>query len=667
MKGGARKELGIVARRNQLRELAETLFQRAIAGIRAWDPRVTLKKNIAWAVALFLLLLGWLLCRPLIGQMAAGAVCIEAAALLLLYGLVHCALRVTHSLPDFRQARPSLLSIAMFALISAFTTFFVARKVLGDRTVYIWDYVSYWSKTVEQSVQYLKDPFETLANMYESILQEDINTFICLFTSLPMQIFGRSFAAFALIVQIMFNLPATWLIATAGQKLIAKVDIRMPWWICYLVASLCPLIFFPSANAYADSFGLIFVAILLLLAVDFDWHHPQTAHVALMGLVLPFCLISRFYFSFFILDFAALLAVAAVVTILQTSKAKIERTFQRSVVAYVAITAVAVVLMLVCFSELLYRCLDTNFRLVYAAYNRGDLLNKFWDVWENCGGIVILTALAGAVAGCMHRRTRAVTLGLTAGMLLCCVLFFQIQYMGPQHRLLIAPTLALLMVMAVGALWNAVKKQPLRGVAVGACVCLLAANTVVGWSTIRLPQNNLYGLLVNRQVVSQRRDDIDALHELADCLNGLEGNVYVLASSETLNNQTLQYLDYPEKERAVERQFDACEVDTRDGFPMAFFISDVVVVADPPQYHLAPEDQRVVGALAQHFIDDTGFARHYEALKSFQLDDGITATVYQKAEDWLPEDYAELRAEFEGYYPDNPELFAERIRDPKDA
>lgn len=592
--------------------------------------------------------------------MRAGAVCVEATALCLLYGLVVCALKITHSWPDFREGRYSAAKVCLFLAITLFSTYFVFRKVANDHTVYYFDSRNYWARTIFQSDIYLGNPFEALKIVYSSILQDDYNTFICLFMALPVQLLGKSYVAFVMAIQMMFNLPTLWILSTAGQKLLAKCDVRAPWLLCYFVAALCPTIFFPSGLGYPDSLALIFAAMLLLLAIDLRWQKPQISHVAVMGAILPLCMITRRYFSFFIVNFAIMLTIYGLVEVLSLRKRN-RRTLLRAISAYAAVGLLSLGILLVFFRPMLEEALNNDYRVAFSAYNSGQLTQQFGRIYSYNGGVIILPALFGAALGILKRRTRGFSLGLALGTLASCMLFFRIQDMGTHHLLLVSCSLILFMILLVGFLAYGIDLKSWGRIALFvAGGGMLLVNFTMGWTNVPMAANPL-GLFTTYKVLSRQRNDFEALHNLAACANAQKGKVYLLSCCDALNTDTLRYLDYPYKENAVENQYTTHDIDLRDGFPEAFFDSNVIISIDPLRLDHGAENQRVIGALAQHFIDGTGFARHYERLESFQLDGGITATVYRRFEDWTLEDYDALREEFNGYYPDYPELFADRI------
>ncbi len=86
--------------------------------------------------------------------------------------------------------------------------------------------------------------------------------------------------------------------------------------------------------------------------------------------------------------------------------------------------------------------------------------------------------------------------------------------------------------------------------------------------------------------------------------------------------------------------------------------SDYVVVADPPGFHLLPEDQKVVVILAEQFLSKQTIGNAYVKLPfEFTLDDGRQVFIYQKERKFNSEELLKISRMFTEYYPNNKEKF----------
>ncbi|MEG3147983.1 hypothetical protein U1839_25315 [Sphingomonas sp. RT2P30] len=75
--------------------------------------------------------------------------------------------------------------------------------------------------------------------------------------------------------------------------------------------------------------------------------------------------------------------------------------------------------------------------------------------------------------------------------------------------------------------------------------------------------------------------------------------VYVAASSQLINSSILAMGCRDMQPELCPHIAVTQDIDRRDGFPRGMLDADYVVLATPTQYHVRPEDQRVVGVVAR--------------------------------------------------------------------
>jgi hypothetical protein len=205
-----------------------------------------------------------------------------------------------------------------------------------------------------------------------------------------------------------------------------------------------------------------------------------------------------------------------------------------------------------------------------------------------------------------------------------------------------------------------------RAFAIGVLFTALLA----GSSTVFVPKaasiSDLLGSLAPKfQWYPLVRNDFDVLDNLLDRLAELErrrqGDIYVLASSIVLNDSILQnYCRLGPRPRSYcDRILESKHVDKRDGFPRQFLHASYLIFASPTQYHLRPDDQRVIGVLGREVEEGHGIGGSFERLSGeFKLGQGVTAWVYAKVRPFERTDLDALAEEFAQYYPDKRSMFS---------
>ena len=104
------------------------------------------------------------------------------------------------------------------------------------------------------------------------------------------------------------------------------------------------------------------------------------------------------------------------------------------------------------------------------------------------------------------------------------------------------------------------------------------------------------------------------------------------------------------------------DVDLRDGFPSEFLTAKYVVTTTPVQTHLS-SGQHVVTYLADCLHDSSNYlGRHFKKVYEVELDNNVTAEVYEKGSSFTEDDLIKLREYYNTLYPNDTELFADRIK-----
>jgi hypothetical protein len=155
--------------------------------------------------------------------------------------------------------------------------------------------------------------------------------------------------------------------------------------------------------------------------------------------------------------------------------------------------------------------------------------------------------------------------------------------------------------------------------------------------------------LFARYLGPYRRQDYGEIVRLVDYLAREAGDdlkpIYVAASSPYLNDDLLWHanrvlhedvLSYGRKHFWDSRHLNILHwvplADSRDTYPLdKLMASEYVVVATPFQYHLHPEEQKVVQVVVTAFTEPWPFARDFVRLpETFTVGDGVTVVVYRR-------------------------------------
>ena len=91
-----------------------------------------------------------------------------------------------------------------------------------------------------------------------------------------------------------------------------------------------------------------------------------------------------------------------------------------------------------------------------------------------------------------------------------------------------------------------------------------------------------------------------------------------------------------------------------------------MVASDPPQIHLAAEDQQVILEPARQLAGGMGIGAAFERLEGdYALDGGAKAFLYRRNRPVTAEEITELSAALQRSYPDRPYIFEYQSRPPQ--
>jgi hypothetical protein len=434
------------------------------------------------------------------------------------------------------------------------------------------------------------------------------------------------------------------------------------------IVMLSPTFWHPILFGYADAGGIVAIGLILWLCASNDSFPEQRPRdLLVIGVLIPMLVLYRRWYAYWAVSFYIALWIQACVVPFSASKFDAKR-FVRIASGCILQAIVSAAFFFAVAPTFGNRILHTDYADIYSAYRGSSTpFQAFRRIIEMVGLVWFSLAALGAVDALLHRRTRRVAAFLLVQWLAIFVLFARTQDFGPHQLYLLLPTL---LVFATLLITRLVMKETSRRVAVlCGCLLVLATQFLATFS----PRDLWYGkelrgmLLLGVRHPPLARQDINEVDRMLEVMRGLlaeaDDRVYVLASSAIINSDVLQsaYLSLGRYEDVPRRILGTHDVDKRDGFPEGLLTAQYVIVADPIQYHLRPEDQRVVGIPAQQVLDQEGIGAAFMKLPcEFTLDEAVKIYVYQKIRPISEPEVASLSAALRTFYPDRQQVYEPR-------
>lgn len=550
-------------------------------------------------------------------------------------------------------------------LANAFVVYYVAQ----ERYVYYWDNSHYWHRYRDLTALLAEHPLATLDSLIDSVRRDDYNSLPVLPLVPWGWLFGTGRLPYILAITNIYLLPAVLVMGLLVRRLFHPHSSRRPF-VPFLLAItslfLFHMLWVAVLRGFPDVVGIVLIGGILLLHLTEPLAEQGLDRLVATGLLLCLLVLLRRWYAFWVVAFFLALAVARGLDIYQRYGIAWEH--YRTPVRNAAIIGLTFTLVLFGLATpFALRAMHTDYSDIYSAYRfNNSLIEVVRDVARKFGWVEIVVGLAGLAWLTVREETRVAGSFLFVQFCMIFVLFGRTQVFGVQHVYLLIPGIAVGIASVVISLWERMATGLWRATSVGCVFAMLAVSSLTAFASGAVSiAEHLSGLFPSTRFYPPFRNDIGVLENLLDSVVALElkqpGDIYVLASSGILNSHILQNACRlgPRPRSFCDRILNTHDVDKRDGFPRQFLQATYLVAASPTQYHLRPDDQRVVGVLARDVIGGSGIGASFRRLPGeFTLDDGVTVRIYAKVRPFKRADLNALEDEFNGYYPGRARLFS---------
>lgn len=501
-----------------------------------------------------------------------------------------------------------------------------------------WDYAGYYKETLRCGVLLAEDIPAFFAALYRSMLESDYTLLPTLFIAPLHRLLGGSYSVYIFLIYNVFLVPFLVVFSVFISEVTPK---------CVPLVFLFTPFIGPALRGYLDGAGLIYICVWLYLIYKGTFRKMAVTEDVILGLLSVLLVFTRRWYLFFLVGSAIALVASSAFFWLFNRKAPLWTVVKNLLICGgTTLTVVAVF-----FFPYLMRLFTNNMADAYSAYMFGDF---WWNIkyFIRYYGLIPGAFYALGLWGLRRKKYRQFTLFLLFQIPIMFFLFTRIQTVSYHHQYLFAPGIFLLGAIGVASLpkWN-------RGIRIAYAAVLALAFVYVFAPVSGIEAGNLFSSVR----FAPKTMETEGVYRLRDRLNALTdeegGYVYVLASSETLNDDILQNSMLPEKENAVQNLLGTNHVDKRDGIPNHLLICKFIVVAEPVQVHLGADNQQVVDFFAREILDGT-YTPNLQRIESIPVADGVTAHIYRRNAGFSQTFLERVQAHFNAVYPDHESLFS---------
>jgi len=559
------------------------------------------------------------------------------------------------------KSPPALVSLIGLAILAnAFAAYYVAQ----EHTIYFWDHSGYWVQYIDLSKLLAQHPISALRQVISSVRYSDYGL-LPVVPLVPFEwIFGPSRQAYILAVTNIYMLPGAFLIALLAQRMTSAGPSAFSLVSATTIILALHSLWVPVLQGWPEAAGLLVIGVILLLHFAEPFSEQRWTNLITTGLLLCLLMLLRRWYAYWVAAFFPALAVAQGLNIYQRYGLALQH-YIIPVRNAVVIGLTFLLALFGCAWPFAWRAITTDYSDIYSAFRTSNsLLETAVSLSFYFGWLIFFGGLIGLLTLVRRRQTRLIATFLLVQSFVAFVLFARTQDFIHHHYLLF-PAIASGFVAITIDIARQITGGFRRAAALGILLAILLAGSSAVFFSRAEPVSKILGVLAPQfHWYPAVRNDFDALDRLLDRLEELErrrpGDVYVLASSTVLNESILQnYCRLGPRPRAFcDRFLISNHVDKRDGFPRQLLNASYLIFASPTQYHLRPDDQRVIGLLAREVEARHGIGGSFERLSGeFRLDGNVTTSVYEKTRPFEKSDLEALSAEFIKYYPDRRAIF----------
>lgn len=549
---------------------------------------------------------------------------------------------------------------------------FVYYTIEQNHFVYYWDYSGYWTLCISQMDAVFAEPLEAFGALVQSIKHDEYNLLLPTLLALPLKVFGVTYTHYILIIYVLFLVPTFLIISFAGFRIIATLhqSIKSPflaWSMIYMFAVFFPRFYYPMLRGYVDVACLIPSALLILLITD--WNPLVKLKDNLqknisISLLLILSMLFRRYFAYFVVGFVVgAIALTAYVLIQPENRSCIKASLKNIFLNFLFLGIFSLAILLLFFSEFLFRSISTDYASQYVAYNL-PLLDKISGLSSRFGYILIPLILASIAIPIYKNKNARQIIFLSIFSVCVPTFFFGVQRMDQHHSYTITNQIFLLVVIGI---FEITALLHFKRIVFSVLTAVYALNFLTCYiQPIRNFFPDKLQLIFAEQYLPLQRNDITQLQNLKNHLNQLASDssksIYVTASGNILNCDILRSLDKPYSLNAVNNLLPTADIDLRDGFPKEFLSADIIVATNPVQLHAAEGTQEVVRFLNTEVLNQSSpIGKHFQPENIFYLDNNTQAIVLFKTSAFDSNDLQYIADYFSSYYPGQSALFYDRI------
>ncbi|WP_404783862.1 hypothetical protein [Altericista sp. CCNU0014] len=537
------------------------------------------------------------------------------------------------------QKNRTKLYVNLFLLTLVISIIYITTKsyVSQEKFIYSWDYIGY-QKSTDILIGEFKKSFLKGVLEFINALFADYSKLFCL-PILPFYlVFGTSRFSFIFSLAIVYISSFSLMMGVIFSNLTLKKR-WLAFWLATFITLMTPAVWISVLRGYPDIGGVtLFMAGILVYWKDTSL--KQKGQPLKIAGIMSVLVVFRRHFAYAFRSFIITIILQSLIAI---GRKKIHRINEYKLDLEIIKRAILVLILFLIFSiHLSIKIFYFNYRELYSSYEESILKNIEYYA-GSFGLIFILLAAIGFIVGLRQKGFDSKKLGFLG--LLGIVTIFQWVFSSKQLGVHYASHFLPFMILGISTLiWSTDSTFKYVGnkfryyfvaIVILFEVFLLALNFNIGLGHVSLVIQPFQQLLARREAPLIRSDysEVVRLIEYLKENSGPDDSTYIAASSYGILNKSI--IEEGEKELYKEQKLNiirTSDIDSRDFYPLNGLLNArYIVVTDPMQYHINPEQQKVITIVGDMFRNKQSIAQDFEQVsEQFSFQEGVTAYLYKR-------------------------------------
>lgn len=543
--------------------------------------------------------------------------------------------------------------IINISLVSIFIVSIYGIILMKNKDIYTWDRLNYYLGELDLIDCFHNSFFKGIFKIISSTFYHDYGLFLSSFNLFPFMITNLSEKVFIFCYSITILVPivVTFYINIKKIMNLNAIKNRIIMFLCVFLVVLFPLLHKAAIDGQPDFVGLIFINLIILLTIDFDFTKLDIKRCVFLSMCI-FCLvISRRWYMFWLLGYGLSFFCYVLYKFIIIKKSD-KKVFIKNITKTLIIIISPTVILLL---PMWIRIIKQDFSN-YVAWNIGGYILELNNQQQFIGLAFVFILIMGMIYGLVNKNTRKFCFLNIVTLILSFVLFVRTQNMWYHQSLLLYPCYIYIMVnfiILVAKLHNKIVKV--------FYIISITILIILNFSSSIFNINNK--LMTNISLSPVVRNDYDEVLQVTNFIvnNTNSNDLVYINTAGFYAAQSFRSVLYPNRQLDSIIVYES-SIDNVHGFPIdSIAVAKYIIVSNVTIESTGAKPGHIIPAINDSLNNDSPIKGKFKLVKEFKMNDEIVLYCYERITEYDKKESDYWKSVFEEQTKQYPELFGNRI------